>query len=105
MGNKIFSKLSYAMHGVVDVDPERTRRDQIGKTKESLLQLEQALEVSERDVRDASQGVMKDLKRFQGEKEEDLRRYMIAYARCHIDWAKKNLDTWEEARGEIRKIE
>jgi len=29
----------------------------------------------------------------------------IAYARCHIEWARKNLDTWEEARAEVDKIE
>ena len=40
-------------------------------------QLEQALEVSEQDVKDASTGVLKDLKRFQSEKEEDLKRYMV----------------------------
>ncbi|OAX82406.1 sorting nexin-41, partial [Emergomyces africanus] len=74
--NKIFGRISHAVHGFVDVDPERTRRDQIGKTKESLLQLEQALEISEKDVKDASSGVLQDLKRFQKEKEEDLRRYM-----------------------------
>ena len=34
--NKIFGRISHAMHGIVDVDPERTRRDQIGKTRESL---------------------------------------------------------------------
>lgn len=37
--NKIFGRLSHAMHGIVDVDPERTRRDQMGKTKESLVQV------------------------------------------------------------------
>ncbi len=42
------------------------------------MQLEQALEVSEKDVKDASQGVLKDLKRFQKEKEEDLQRYMVS---------------------------
>ncbi|KAI9876860.1 MAG: Sorting nexin, cytoplasm-to-vacuole targeting pathway/endosomal sorting [Pleopsidium flavum] len=120
--NKIFGRISHAVHGIVDVDPERTRRDQIGKTRESLAhvafpqvdlrtlklthaQLEQALEVSEKDVKDASAGVLKDLKRFQREKEEDLKRYMIAYARCHIDWAKKNLETWTEAKDEVDKIE
>ena len=41
------------------------------------IQLEQALEVSERDVQDASAGVLQDLKRFQAEKEEDLKRYMV----------------------------
>ncbi|KAI9815175.1 MAG: Sorting nexin, cytoplasm-to-vacuole targeting pathway/endosomal sorting [Phylliscum demangeonii] len=103
--NKIFGRLSHAMHGIVDVDPERTRRDQIGKTKESLIHLEQALAVSQQDVKDASASVLKDLKRFQAEKEEDLRRYMVAYARCHVEWAKKNIETWEEAKGEVDKIE
>ncbi len=35
--NKFFGRISHAVHGIVDVDPERTRRDQIGKTKESLV--------------------------------------------------------------------
>ncbi|KAK2745653.1 CSN-associated deubiquitinating enzyme Ubp12 [Myotisia sp. PD_48] len=99
--NKIFGRISHAVHGFVDVDPERTRRDQIGKTKESLQQLEQALQVSEQDVKDATSGVMKDLKRFQREKEADLRRYMVAYAQCHLDWARKSLETWTEAKEEL----
>lgn len=40
--NKIFGRISHAVHGFVDVDPERTRRDQIGKTKESLIQVSYA---------------------------------------------------------------
>ncbi|KAL3471953.1 sorting nexin-41 [Aspergillus californicus] len=102
--NKIFGRISHAVHGFVDVDPERTRRDHIGKTKESLVQLEQALGVSEKDVKDASTGVLQDLKRFQKDKEGDLRRYMVAYARCHLDWARKNLETWTEAKDEVDKI-
>lgn len=34
--NKILGRISHAMHGFVDVDPERTRRDTIGKTRESM---------------------------------------------------------------------
>ncbi|KAL8655807.1 MAG: hypothetical protein Q9226_002901 [Calogaya cf. arnoldii] len=102
---KIFGRISHAIHGVVDVDPERTRRDTIGKTKESLVQLEQALEASEKDVKDASAGVLKDLKRFQLEKEDDLKKYMMAYARCHIHWAKRNVETWREAKDEVNKID
>ena len=41
-------------------------------------QLEQALNASEQDVKDASAGVLKDLKRFQLEKEDDLKRYMVS---------------------------
>ncbi|KAI4207464.1 MAG: hypothetical protein LQ346_000509 [Caloplaca aetnensis] len=105
VANKIFGRISHAIHGVVDVDPERTRRDTIGKTRESLVQLEQALEVSEKDVKDASAGVLKDLKRFQLEKEDDLKRYMMAYARCHIHWAKTNARNWKEAKEEVTKID
>ena len=75
--NKIFGPIRHAVQGVVDVDPERTRRDQIGKTRESITQLEQAQVAAAQDVKDASASVLKDLKRFQKEKEDDLKRYMV----------------------------
>ena len=105
------------------MDPERTRRDTIGKTRESIGQLEQAQVVSERDVKDASADILKDLKRFQLDKEDDLRRYMVcintgsliilritdgkqvAYAKAQVEWAKKSKQQWEEARAEVDKIE
>ena len=46
VANKIFGRISHAVHGFVDVDPERTRRDQIGKTKESLTQVRNCLLLS-----------------------------------------------------------
>lgn len=79
--NKIFGPIRHAVQGVVDVDPERTRRDTIGKTRESIGQLEQAQVASERDVKDASASVLSDLKRFQKDKEDDLRRYMVSQQR------------------------
>ena len=45
-------------------------------------QLEQALGVAEKDVKDASAGVLQDLKRFQKDKEADLRRYMVSFVSC-----------------------
>ena len=47
----------------------------------TFTQLEQALQVSDKDVKDASSGVLKDLQRFQGQKEEDLKRYMVSSVR------------------------
>lgn len=76
--NKIFGPFRHAVNGVVDVDPERTRRDLMGKTRESIQQLEQAVHASEQDVRDANVGVYTDLVRFQAEKEDDLKRYMVS---------------------------
>ncbi|KAJ0107720.1 hypothetical protein N8I77_008369 [Diaporthe amygdali] len=103
--NKIFGPIRHAVQGVVDVDPEKTRRDTIGRTRESIAQLEQAQVAVAQDVKDASASVLKDMKRFQKEKEDDLRRYMLAYAKSQIEWAKKNKETWEEARAEVDKID
>lgn len=41
--SKIFGRISHAFQGMADVDPERTRRDQIGKTRESLQQVSTCL--------------------------------------------------------------
>ncbi|KAF1961688.1 hypothetical protein CC80DRAFT_488129 [Byssothecium circinans] len=101
---KLFGPITHAFRGMADVDPERTRRDQMGKTRESLQQLEQALEVAEKDTKDASAGVLKDLRRFQEEKENDLRRYMMEFAQCHIDWARRSQAAWEEAKVEVGGI-
>lgn len=76
---KGFGKLNYAIHGIVDVDPERTRRDNIGKTREQLQHLEAAIEVAGKDVKDASKGVLRDLRRFQKGKEEDLKKMMVRF--------------------------
>ncbi|KAK5663932.1 hypothetical protein OQA88_144 [Cercophora sp. LCS_1] len=103
--NKIFGPIRHAVQGVVDHDPERTRRDTISKTRESIEQLEQAEVAAAKDVKDASASVLRDLKRFQREKEDDLRRYMLAYAKSQIEWAKKNKETWEEAKAEVNKID
>ncbi|KAI1167810.1 hypothetical protein F5B18DRAFT_331605 [Nemania serpens] len=103
--NKIFGPIRHAIQGVADVDPERTRRDTIGKTRESIEQLEQAQVAIAQDVRAASASILQDLKRFQNEKEDDLKRYMLAYAKSQIEWAKKSKETWEEAKAEIEKID
>ena len=43
------------------------------------------MEVSEKDVKDASGAVLKDLKRFQSDKEEDLRKYMVSLAPAYLN--------------------
>jgi len=36
-GSKLFSVLSHTIHGIMDVDPEATRRNSIGKTRETII--------------------------------------------------------------------
>ena len=39
LGKGVFGRINHALHGFVDADPERSRRDQIGKTRENLSQV------------------------------------------------------------------
>lgn len=95
------SKLNNAIHGIMDVDPEATRRSNISRTREQIGQLEQALTVAENDVKEASESVRQELDRFQHAKEHDLKKILRAYIQCHVEWAKKNLESWQEAKAEI----
>ena len=46
-GLKMFGKLNHAIHGIIDVDPQATRRNNIGKTKENIVQVENTMVVLE----------------------------------------------------------
>lgn len=96
---KMFGGLTHAIQGVTDQDPERARRDALGKTKENLVHLEQALEVSQHDVEDASKGVLQDLRRFQGQKEDDLRMYMVSAFRKSFSFC-----CTDKAAAELRQV-
>lgn len=98
------SKLNHAIHGIIDLDPEATRRSNIGKTREQIAQLEEALKAAESDVKQASESVKQDLERFQATKEQDLRSIMQAYIQSHIEWARKNLESWQDAKAEVDKL-
>lgn len=97
-------KLNNAISGIIDNDPETTRRNNIGKTREQIAELESALKVAQTDVEEASESVKKDMERFQKTKEDDLRQMMRAYIQCHLEWAQNNLESWQRAKAEIEKI-
>ncbi|KAK9237111.1 hypothetical protein V1525DRAFT_404981 [Lipomyces kononenkoae] len=100
----VIGKISDAFHGMVDVDPETTRRNNIGKTREEIQIFEASLRTAESDLEQASASIKADLARYEKTKEHDLRRMMIAYAKCHIEWARKNLESWERAKARVEEI-
>ncbi|KAG8851515.1 Sorting nexin, cytoplasm-to-vacuole targeting pathway/endosomal sorting [Tulasnella sp. 330] len=97
--------LSYSLQGMMDVDPETSRRNNISKTRDSIGQLEDALHASAQDLKYASSTIQADLDRFQRMKVADTREMTIAMAQIHRDWCKQNMDVWLEAKKEIDKIE
>ncbi|BGP41572.1 Sorting nexin, cytoplasm-to-vacuole targeting pathway/endosomal sorting [Rhodotorula kratochvilovae] len=103
-GGGLLSALSHSVKGFVDSDPEATRRSTIGKTREQINQLDDAIKALTNDLRFASSTIQGDLDRFQRQKVGDLREMCLDFARFHREWAAKNLAMWEEAKGAIDAI-
>ncbi|KIL65554.1 hypothetical protein M378DRAFT_76734 [Amanita muscaria Koide BX008] len=103
-GMGFLNALSYTLHGMMDVDPETARRNSISKTRETISQLEEALDLSAQDLKYSCSAIQSDLDRFQRQKVADFREMCISMAKSHRDWCKKNLEAWEEVKKEIETI-
>lgn len=103
-GSKLLNALSHTIHGMMDVDPEATRRSNIGKTKDAITLLEEQLEKCSDDLTQISASIQDDLNRFQKRKVCDVRDILLAFARIHVKLAQKNMASWEEAQLEVDKI-
>ncbi|KAI9597522.1 hypothetical protein BDF19DRAFT_435338 [Syncephalis fuscata] len=103
-GGSIFSFISDTFHGLLDVDPEATRRNNIGRTQQLIAMLEEYVEVAENELVRTSTDIQQELDRCQQQKLRDFRDIMLAYARMQSKWCRKNLSAWEDARQEIDQI-
>ncbi|GAA5834634.1 hypothetical protein JCM3766R1_003627 [Sporobolomyces carnicolor] len=104
-GGGLLSALSHSVKGLVDSDPEASRRNTISKTREQINQLDGAIKALTTDLRWASTTIQADLDRFQRQKVGDLREMCLDFSTFHREWAEKNLAMWEEAKQAIDAIE
>ncbi|KAI9267831.1 hypothetical protein BY458DRAFT_511503 [Sporodiniella umbellata] len=101
---RVISAVGHTLQNIIDVNPEATRRNQIGMSKDAINVLEEALSLTRKDLNAVSTELQADLDRFQKEKIHDMRDMLIAYAKIHIRYCQKNLESWQEARAEVEKI-
>lgn len=86
---KVISAVGHTLQNIIDVNPEATRRNQIGMSKDSMGVLQEALEITSTDLTAISTELQADLDRFQTEKIQDMRDMLIAYAKIHIRYCQK----------------
>ncbi|WOO79029.1 Sorting nexin-41 [Vanrija pseudolonga] len=100
----LLSAVKHSLSGMMDVDPEATRRASIGRTRDNISQLEDSLQASAQDLKYASTTLQADLDRFQRQKVADLRQLGIQLATIHREWCRQNLEAWKAAQEAIRAI-
>jgi hypothetical protein len=103
-GGGLLGALSSTFHSVMDVDPESTRRNTISRLKDNCAQLEEALELTEKDLRYANLAIQADLDRFQRQKVKDFREMALNFAKVHREFCRVNLENWKEAKEEVGKV-
>lgn len=99
-----FGALTHTFSNVIDNDPESTRRNNIGKTREQIQNLEAGVQATRSDLRYASQVIQADLDRFQRQKVTDLKEMSLDLVRLHKEWCEKNLQLWTDVKTELDNV-
>ncbi|BEI84660.1 hypothetical protein CcaverHIS002_0500610 [Cutaneotrichosporon cavernicola] len=100
----LLSAVKHSLSGMMDVDPEASRRANIGKTRDNISQLEDSLQASAQDLKYASTTLQADLDRFQRQKVADIKALAIQLSTIHREWCQQNLDAWKAAQEAIKEI-
>ncbi|KAI7854476.1 hypothetical protein BDC45DRAFT_482569 [Circinella umbellata] len=101
---KLLNAMSYTIQGMMDVDPEATRRNQIEKLRENVTELESSQAKIRQELKEMSENIEQELDMFQKQRTNELRAMMIAYAKIHIKYCEENVVSWKDARRHVDTI-
>ncbi|WVN85437.1 sorting nexin-41 [Cryptococcus depauperatus CBS 7841] len=104
-GFGLLSAVKHTISGMIDMDPEATRRASIAKTRDNISQLEDSYQAAAQDLKYASATLQADLDRFQRQKVADFRQLAINLSKAHRDWCQQNLEAWQAAKAAIAEID
>ncbi|KAF7731885.1 hypothetical protein EC973_007716 [Apophysomyces ossiformis] len=99
---KFLNAMSFTLQGMIDTDPETTRRNEIRRLKNAIQELETAIITAKNDLALISENVLQDLEMFQRHKENDFRTMLIAFAKIHIRYCEKVLQEWWGVNDQIK---
>ncbi|RCI03328.1 Autophagy-protein 20 [Rhizopus stolonifer] len=98
---KLFSAVTYTIQGMIDTDPEQTRRNQIDKLKATVEQLEHARVRTRQELKEMACTIHEDFERLQKQKETELKSILISFAKIHAYYCEQNAASWEDIRKEV----
>ncbi|KAL2915963.1 Sorting nexin, cytoplasm-to-vacuole targeting pathway/endosomal sorting [Polyrhizophydium stewartii] len=93
------------LNSLMDNDPDVTRRNNISKTRDMIVTLEDQRETTRHELLAANAEIQQDLDRFQRQKIGDLRDMLMAYALAQKEYHRKALAAWQEAKGVVERIQ
>ncbi|CAO3608632.1 unnamed protein product [Cunninghamella echinulata] len=98
---KLLNAMTYTIQGMIDVDPALTRRNQIGKLKETIWQLELTKQKTQEEVKQIGETIQDELQRLEKLKSTELNRMIIEFAKLHLQFCEKSMISWQETRKQV----
>lgn len=97
------SGIMATINSLIDNDPEMTRRNNISKTKDRIIELADEKEKQQGNLKLLNAGVQKDLNRFQRDKIRDIRHMLLEYAKMHKEYCEANAKVWQAVKADLDK--
>jgi sorting nexin-4 len=86
-----------AINSLIDNDPTVTRRNNISKTKERIIQLESQEKALSNEFELFNNELRDDLNNFQAEKMKDIKNILLNYAKANRDYLENCEKFWRDA--------
>ncbi|CAO3624897.1 unnamed protein product [Cunninghamella blakesleeana] len=98
---KLLNAMTYTIQEMIDVDPALTRRNQIGKLKETIWQLELAKQKTQEEAKKIGETIQEEFERLEKLKSTELKRMIIQFAKLQLQFCEKSMVSWKETRKEV----
>ncbi|KAI8984709.1 hypothetical protein BDF20DRAFT_955040 [Mycotypha africana] len=98
---KLLSAVTYTIQGMMDTDPEQTRRNQIQKLKDTLWQLEEAKVRLRQELKEMGQTIHEELDRLHIQKDTEIKKMLISFAKIHVSYCQQNCELWKKMKEEV----
>lgn len=104
---KMFSlkKISKYVNEIIDQNPQQTRKQRSTSLIEKIGILEQCQAIMLEDLLYIADEISKNFSIFKSKQLREIFTILKTYNSFLIEWARKNVEIWEEIRDEIKKLD
>ncbi|CCV00262.1 unnamed protein product [Malassezia sympodialis ATCC 42132] len=96
--------LSDSLAQMMDMNSDSTRQSSISRLREETILLQEAMDLTAKDLDFCNRTIQASLDRFQRLKVADFRQLMLDLVRLHRDMCAKNLEAWRAAKEAVDEV-
>ncbi|CUM54141.1 Sorting nexin-41 [Debaryomyces fabryi] len=99
-----FKKITQYVTDIIDQNPEQTRKQKITSLQGKIGLLEKCQGIMLQDISYITDEINKNFKLFHTKQLKIIYEILLCYNGFLVEWAKKNIDIWEEIKDEVEKL-